>query len=141
MTIESAIKAIHAAGLSDIERAGTLSNQRILRIIEVAAPHLHAVIEDYQAAYVLERANRNYQENKLLKFEEDICRALPGVYYMDPPDGGDVSLAQQVERMAVDAARYRWLRDVPEGHPAEEIGNMPGDMWDRMIDEYMREEA
>ncbi|HHK4278322.1 TPA: hypothetical protein ACQTXP_004090 [Pseudomonas aeruginosa] len=36
--------------------------------------------------------------------------ALPGTYYMDPPDGGNVSIPEQIRRMAKDAARYRWLR-------------------------------
>lgn len=37
--------------------------------------------------------------------------ALPGTYYMDPPDGGNVSIPEQIRRMAKDAARYRWLRE------------------------------
>ncbi|MEV1219682.1 hypothetical protein ABZR51_32390, partial [Pseudomonas aeruginosa] len=37
--------------------------------------------------------------------------ALPGTYYMDPPDGGNVSIPEQIRRMAKDAARYRGLRD------------------------------
>lgn len=37
-----------------------------------------------------------------------------------------------------DAARYRWLRDLPEGSAHEEIGNYPGDMWDAAIDEAMQ---
>ncbi|MCO3991069.1 hypothetical protein FA106_30695, partial [Pseudomonas aeruginosa] len=40
--------------------------------------------------------------------------ALPGTYYMDPPDGGNVSIPEQIRRMAKDAARY--LR-IPR-HPA-----------------------
>ncbi|MBW6161987.1 ead/Ea22-like family protein [Pseudomonas aeruginosa] len=35
--------------------------------------------------------------------------ALPSTYYMDPPDGGNVSIPEQIRRMAKDAARYRWL--------------------------------
>ena len=35
---------------------------------------------------------------------------LPGVIYMDPPDGGDVSVSEQLRRMAKDAERYRRLR-------------------------------
>lgn len=30
---------------------------------------------------------------------EDICNALPGVAFMDPPDGGSVTIAEQVRRM------------------------------------------
>jgi hypothetical protein len=46
---------------------------------------------------------------------------LPGTYYMDPPDGGDVSVYEQMRRMAKDAARYRWLRSRIAGrdHVAE----------------------
>ena len=28
--------------------------------------------------------------------------ALPGTYYMDPPDGGNVSIPEQIRRMAAD---------------------------------------
>ena len=39
------------------------------------------------------------------------CAAvLPGAYYMDPPDGGDVSVSEQLSRIAKDAERYRLLR-------------------------------
>ena len=41
----------------------------------------------------------------------EITAELPGVHYMDPPDGGDVSVPEQVHRMAKDAERYRLLRD------------------------------
>jgi hypothetical protein len=39
---------------------------------------------------------------------------LPSATYMDPPDGGSVSVLEQFRRMAQDAARYRWLRDKSE---------------------------
>ena len=39
-----------------------------------------------------------------------IAALLPGVYYMDPPDGGDVPLVEQSRRMAADAARYLWIK-------------------------------
>ncbi|HCA6585628.1 TPA: ead/Ea22-like family protein [Pseudomonas aeruginosa] len=48
------------------------------------------------------------------RLEEELsqcARALPGTYYMDPPDGGNVSIPEQIRRMAKDAARYRWLRE------------------------------
>lgn len=46
-----------------------------------------------------------------LTAELDKCAAvLPGAYYMDPPDGGDVSVSEQLRRMAKDAERYRYLR-------------------------------
>lgn len=40
----------------------------------------------------------------------DVTAAIPGVTYMDLPDGGDVSIPEQIRRMAKDAERYRWLR-------------------------------
>jgi len=39
--------------------------------------------------------------------DAEIVALLPGSYYMDPPDGGDVSLLEQLRRMAADAAAYR----------------------------------
>ena len=42
---------------------------------------------------------------------EAMANVLPGHYYMDPPDGGDVPVLEQLRRMATDAERYRdWLR-------------------------------
>ena len=46
----------------------------------------------------------------LAQVREAMANVLPGVYYMDPPDGGDVSLLKQLQRMSNDAARYRLLR-------------------------------
>lgn len=51
---------------------------------------------------------------------EQVCKeALPGVYYMDPPDGGDVSLGEQVLRMGKDAERYRKWRHGATRHCVE----------------------
>ncbi|HHW2794415.1 TPA: hypothetical protein ACUUDJ_001001 [Pseudomonas aeruginosa] len=41
---------------------------------------------------------------------KECASVLPGTYYMDPPDGGNVSIPEQIRRMAKDAARYRALR-------------------------------
>lgn len=41
---------------------------------------------------------------------DQILATLPSVTYMDPPDGGDVSIAEQFMRMAADAELYRKLR-------------------------------
>ncbi len=75
----------------------------------------------------------------LEQYLKECASALPGTYYMDPPDGGDVSIPEQIRRMAKDAARYRWLRDLPEDSPHEQIGNFPGWMWDEAIDNGMEE--
>lgn len=47
-------------------------------------------------------------ERDALAREVDACAAaLPGPYYMDPPDGGDVPISEQVKRMARDAAYWK----------------------------------
>ena len=38
---------------------------------------------------------------------EACAAALPGPYYMDPPDGGGVSVSEQLRRMGEDAALWR----------------------------------
>jgi hypothetical protein len=75
---------------------------------------------------------------------------LPGTYYMDPPDGGDVSVYEQMRRMAKDAARYRWLRDEANyakrhdpavmSYPMELTGSdlLHGETLDAAIDTAMR---
>lgn len=42
---------------------------------------------------------------------ERLSELLPGPFYMDPPDGGDVPVMEQLRRMAEDAARFRWLTE------------------------------
>lgn len=43
---------------------------------------------------------------------DELWKLLPGTYYMDPPDGGDVPLLVQLQRMAADAAKWRkWLSE------------------------------
>ncbi|SAJ89159.1 hypothetical protein UA11_04034 [Burkholderia multivorans] len=42
--------------------------------------------------------------------KRELFALLPGPYYMDPPDGGDVLLIEQLRRMAKDAGRYRLVR-------------------------------
>lgn len=42
--------------------------------------------------------------------DADFAALLPGTYYMDPPDGGSVTVLEQFKRMAHDALRYRLVR-------------------------------
>ena len=37
----------------------------------------------------------------------EFAALLPGPYYMDPPDGGSVTVLEQFRRMALDAQRWR----------------------------------
>jgi hypothetical protein len=43
--------------------------------------------------------------------QEELSSVLPGVTYMDPPDGGAPTVLEQLQRQAKDAARYLWLRN------------------------------
>ena len=61
-------------------------------------------------ALVAERDDLRRQLAEARAEREAMANVLPGVYYMDPPDGGDVSLLKQLQRMSNDAARYRLLR-------------------------------
>jgi len=88
------------------------------------------------------------ENERLLEFERSAALTLPGVYYMDPPDGGSVPLGEQVRRMAVDAARYRWLRGREDGRyltvyafrtDIDEV--CLGDELDAAIDAAMAKEA
>lgn len=36
-----------------------------------------------------------------------LCALLPGSYCMDPPDGGSVTVLEQLRRMAEDARKWR----------------------------------
>lgn len=43
-----------------------------------------------------------------------LAALLPGTHYMDEPDGGPVTILEQLQRMAADAARYRMIRQQHE---------------------------
>lgn len=51
-------------------------------------------------------ASDGYAEGRSDQIEE-FAALLPGPYYMDPPDGGTVSVLEQFRRMADDAAKWR----------------------------------
>ena len=57
-----------------------------------------------------ERDEARVAADRLTAELEKCAAVLPGAYYMDPPDGGDVSVSEQLRRMAKDAERYRYLR-------------------------------
>jgi len=41
----------------------------------------------------------------------EVASLLPSLGYLDLPDGGDVTVLEQLERMAADARRYQWLKE------------------------------
>lgn len=66
-----------------------------------------------QASQEIDRLTRERDEARAER--EAMANVLPGHYYMDPPDGGDVPVLEQLRRMAKDAERYRWLRGREDG--------------------------
>lgn len=60
-------------------------------------------------------------QEELARTESELSAILPGQFYMDEPDGGSVTLVEQLRRMARDATRFRWLNydhDDPETRDA-----------------------
>lgn len=50
-----------------------------------------------------------WQDATDAKLGRDAKSLLPGSAYMDPPDGGDVTVFEQLQRMAADAELWRFL--------------------------------
>lgn len=82
----------------------------------------------------------------------EVTTAIPGTIYMDPPDGGDVSIPEQIRRMAKYAERYRWLlENAVSSYSGEQLPvlvcrfDLPVDGWrdevSRRIDAAMSREA
>ncbi len=57
----------------------------------------------------------------------ELAKLLPDCFYMDPPDGGAVSLQEQFQRMANDARLFR-------AAPVSHIGDLLSDAMDRAVD-------
>lgn len=49
----------------------------------------------------LAEESRQYQ-HKIAELDNALCELLPGIQYMDPPDGGSVTPLEQVRRMVAD---------------------------------------
>ena len=103
-------------------------------------------VERLNSPVVLSEWQKLVAERDALAREVDACAAaLPGPYYMDPPDGGDVSISEQLRRMARDAARYRHLRVQRWFHDevisASDKGPRDPDNVDTEIDRDMQFEA
>lgn len=80
-------------------------------------PYDMAMENEFSRRQFWDRAQQALAEIERLTAERDKARAerdaladvLPGYYYMDPPDGGNVPVLEQLRRMAKDAERYRFL--------------------------------
>ncbi|WP_447404449.1 hypothetical protein [Pseudomonas aeruginosa] len=90
----------------DSEFRAAANPQAILGLI-AEVERLNALLKAEKYAY--KDTQKRYEW--LAEDLKECASALPGTYYMDPPDGGNVSIPEQIRRMAKDAARYRWLRE------------------------------
>jgi hypothetical protein len=69
-------------------------------------------VERLNSPVVLSEWQKLVTERDALAREVDACAAaLPGPYYMDPPDGGDVPISEQVKR-TTEVAQPRVLVDL-----------------------------
>ena len=88
------------------EAADVIEDQAARIVADAASIQEYADLAD-----VLNENNVRLRE-RAERAEADLVAAyavLPGSYYIDPPDGGDVTPQEQFRRMAKDAERYRWL--------------------------------
>lgn len=105
---------IYAAGNDEVDRetVKAVGRTALDTIVEGLATgvarHLAAEASGVIEKGLVEELER--LRTDLATLEQACKEALPGVYYMDPPDGGDVSLGEQVLRMGNDAQRYRKWR-------------------------------
>ena len=89
------------------------------------------------------------REREAMRAERDELRTqlaaaqalLPGVYDMDPPDGGSVEMIVQLRRMADDAARYRWLRSIDSYSEWNRCGHYAEHALDAIIDAALSKDA
>lgn len=56
----------------------------------------------------------------------DLLALLPGPHYMNPPDGGDVSVLEQLRRMSEDAAAWRHMSAQPAPVLVAEVTTVVG---------------
>ncbi len=128
----------HACLYADYPSAGNPADDELkANAAFIAACNPEAIRE-----LLAERDALKAENEKLLALERDMSNALPGHYYMDPPDGGDVPVLEQLRRMATDAARYRFLscKGVPPHSPRWSRWRLEywnGEWWDPLMKEEL----
>lgn len=122
----------------------TTDLDRALIALRVSRDHGHgAVLNDAEVPALLAEIDRLTRERDEARAERDaLANVLPGHYYMDPPDGGDVPVLEQLRRMSRDAARYRFLscKGVPPHSPRWSRWRLEywnGEWWDPLMKEEL----
>ena len=74
-----------------------------------ADPSVHEprVLDAAQEARLADHAYAEGRKDEREATLAELAALLPGPYYMDPPDGGSVTVLEQFRRMALDAQRWR----------------------------------
>jgi hypothetical protein len=77
--------------------------------------HAKAIGSEFVPLYIIAQpVEQTADISQAKQIEQYVLSVLPSVYYMDPPDGGDVSVLEQLRRMADDAAKYRAAQPVEQ---------------------------
>lgn len=90
--------ALHKADANFIAAANPATVLALLDELEAAEKHL-AKVRGYNVD--LAEESRQYQQ-RVAELDNALCELLPGIQYMDPPDGGSVTPLEQVLRMVAD---------------------------------------
>ena len=113
---------------------------------KAAAAGGRALSEELCSALVAHNGRVEMPVHRYPLSDIDLQKLLPGTQYMDQPDGGSVTLLEQLQRMAKDAERYRWLRhgdnddiciefaDGLDGMYADQVWLLRGEKLDAVID-------
>lgn len=72
--------------------------QKLGEDLDAAEKHI-AELRDWNAG--LAQESFTYQQ-RVAELDNSLCELLPGIQYMDPPDGGNVTPLEQVRRMIAD---------------------------------------
>ncbi|HDZ9786448.1 TPA: ead/Ea22-like family protein [Klebsiella variicola subsp. variicola] len=145
---ELAIIARYSKGRAAAEKFYALANpNNIIALVEAleksekASEARREAIDRTFNMFVRERDRANAAEEALEKarqVDEELCRLLPpGAEYMDPPDGGDVTLLEGVRRMVADyRQRIAELESRAVKLPKKNIGwdRDEEDCWNNAID-------
>ncbi len=92
-----------------LRRAEILENE----LVDEAEASVYAVLDVADEEIVRLTRERDEARDELWRLETDVGAALTpfGCWFMDPPDGGDVSLGEQVKRMSEELVKTRQQRD------------------------------
>ncbi len=131
--------------MTDINRLKVLAESLVIRAgsagPDISADFLGLIAEVERLNARLKAENYAYKDTQkryewLAEDLKECASTLPGTYYMDPQVVGNVSIPEQIRRMAKDAARYRALRQKQCGDVVvrDRASHLFGERLDAVID-------